>query len=239
MDLPGLEHVHTALREPLRHYAARIHEHGRQHVQCLTLYGAVAGPAFDPTLHTVSNVLVLDTVDLGILRRLAVEGHRFGKGLITAPLVMTPEFLRASRDTFPLELIEIQQQRLVLFGEDLFAALEFEAGHVRLQCERELKVLALAMRHAVVAEGGSESHLRQTALRTLRSLVRVMRGMLWLKNQRQAVPATGALVEIENLAGRHLPGIRRAMESPSSVDWLVYEQLYSGVEVLGQIADGW
>jgi hypothetical protein len=239
MDLPGLNTVSAPLREPLRHYALRVREHAGPHVLGVTLYGPVAGPDFDATLHTISNVVILDTVELDILRRLASEGHRFGRNYITAPLVMTPTFLRSSRDTFPLELIEIQQRRIVLFGEDFFAALAFDASHVRLQCERELKVLAVGMRQAVVAEGAGEAALRSAAMPVLIGIVRVLRGMLWLKDQRQPLPAAGVVVEVENLAGRHLPGVRQALEAPSAVDWLVFEKLYNDVEALGQLADGW
>ena len=67
----------------------------------------------------------------------------------------------------------------------------------------------------------------------------MMRGMLWLKGKTEALPAGSILAEIENLAGRHLPGVRRAFDFPSAVDWIVFEQLYDDVEALGTIADGW
>ena len=239
MDLPGLNSVPATLREALRDYALRLRAHGGPHVLGLTLYGPVAGSAFDATLHTISNVVVLDVVELDILRRLAGEGSRFGRNYITAPLVVTPSFLQGSRDTFPLEFIEIQQRRIVLFGDDLFGPLLFDPAHVRLQCERELKVLAVGMRQAVVADGAKEAALRRAVLPALLGMLRVLRGLLWLKELRHPLSAAGVLVEVENLAGRHLPGVRRALEAPSAVDWLVFEKLYSDVETLGQIADGW
>ncbi len=239
MELPGLERVPGPLREPLRYYATRVREHGGDHVKSLTLYGAVASPTFDPSVHTVSNVLIVDSVALEPLRRLAAEGAKFGRNYISAPLVLTPDFLKASRDTFPLELIEIQERHIVLFGEAPFAALEFDPAHVRLQCERELRVLSLAMRQAVVVDGSNETTLRKAVFPALHGTLRVMRGLLWLKGKREPLPGTGVLVEVENLAGRHMAGIRRALEAPSAVDWLVFEQVYSDVAALESIADGW
>jgi hypothetical protein len=239
MDLPGLNSLPEAFREPLRHYAERLSDFGSPHVLGLTLYGAIAGPGFDASVHTIRNVLFIDAVGLGILRKISTEGYRFGRNYITAPLVMTPEFLQASLDTFPLELIEVQERRLVLFGEDYFASIAPEAAHVRLQCERELKVLAVGMRQAVVADGASEAALRRAATPTIYSVLRVLRGLLWLKNRREPLQATAVLVEVENLAGRHLPGIRQAFEAPASIDWLVFEKLYDDIEALGHLSDGW
>lgn len=239
MQLSNLHQVPTAVRDSVREYAERVVAYGGEHVLGLTIYGAAAGPGFDGSLHMVHSLLMVDSLGLDILRRLSGDGTHFGRRRITAPVVMTPDFLKASRDAFPLELIEIQQQRLVLLGEDYLADVTFDAEHVRLQCERELKSISVGMRQAVVVDGTKESTIHKAALPALYSLLRVLRGMLWLKGQRQPLPAAKILAEIENLAGRHLPGVREAFEFPSSVSWLTFERLYNDVEVLGQLVDGW
>ena len=125
-----------------------------------------------------------------------------------APMVMTPAFLQASRDSFPLELIEMQQQRLVLLGEDFFAGVTFDPPHVVHRTRAEI---ALG-RHAT-SRGG---RWRQGSFDSAGGVAGAfrpgarMRGMLWLKGRTEALPATTILAEIENLAGRHLPGVRRA-----------------------------
>jgi hypothetical protein len=239
MDQSALDRVPLLVRDSVQQYADRVLAYGGSHVLGLMLYGPVAGPTFDSNIHMVHSVLMLDAMGLDILRRLSGEGSRFGRRRFTAPMVMTPGFLQASRDSFPLELIEMQQQRLVLLGEDFFTGVTFDPPHVRLQCERELKSLSVGMRQAVVADGDKETSIQRAALPALFGLVRVMRGMLWLKGKTEALPATVILAEIENLASRHLPGVRRAFDFPSAVDWMVFEQLYDDIEALGTIADGW
>jgi hypothetical protein len=239
MQFTNLDLVPAVVRDSVREYAERVVAYGAEHVLGLTIYGAAAGPAFDGSVHMVHSLLMLDSLGLEILRRLSGDGTHFGRRRITAPVVMTPEFLTASHDAFPLELIEIQQQRLVLLGEDYLAGVSFDAAHVRLQCERELKSLSIGMRQAVVVDGTKESSIHKAALPALFGLVRVLRGMLWLKERREAWPAAKILAEIETLAGRHLPGIRQAFDFPSSVSWLTFERLYTDVEVLGQLVDGW
>ena len=112
----------------------------------------------------IHSVLMLDAMGLDILRQLSAKGAVSVAARFTAPMVMTPSFLKASRDSFPLELIEMQQQRLVLLGDDFFAGVTFDPSHVRLQCERELKSLSVGMRQAVVADGVKEASIQRTAL---------------------------------------------------------------------------
>ena len=49
---------------------------------------------------------------------------------------MTKEYLQCSRDTFPLDFLEIQQINTRVLGEDLFGKLKLERHFVRLECER-------------------------------------------------------------------------------------------------------
>ena len=71
------------------------------------------------------------------------------------------------------------------------------------------------------------------------NLLRTLRGLLWLKGQRQAKPTTDVLAEIEKLTDRKLPGLRNAVDATAPHGWGEFETLYRDVEALGEIADGW
>ena len=102
MELQGLDAVDPAMREPIRRYAEHVRKHAGEKALGLTLFGAIAAGSFDAGKQAAANVLVLDAIDLEVLKRLAAEGHKFGNLGIAAPLVMTPDFIRALLDTFPL-----------------------------------------------------------------------------------------------------------------------------------------
>jgi hypothetical protein len=90
---------------------------------------------------------VLTDFDLGVLDRVAQRGRLLGNKRVHAPLIMTPDHIEDSRDSFALELIEIQSLHKVVFGSSPFTPLRFNAADVRLQCERELKSALVHMRH--------------------------------------------------------------------------------------------
>jgi hypothetical protein len=227
------------MREPLRYYVRLIRDVFGQEAQSLTLFGPVVTGGFDPATQTARTALVVERVALPTLRRLADHGARLGKAGIAAPLVMTPKYIRASLDSFPLEMIEIQQQGAVAFGDDLFAGLTFEDAHVRLQCERELKRALLSLRQGLLATAGRERHVPALHREAADQLLRTLRGLLWLKGRRAFVPTAGVVNETEAITGRKLPGLRTALDASTRAGWKQFDDLYADVEALMEFVDAW
>ncbi|MFQ5968291.1 MAG: hypothetical protein ACE5MI_11880, partial [Acidimicrobiia bacterium] len=204
----------------------------------VTLFGAIAAGSFDRARHTVRNVLVLRSVDLEMLRRLAKDGTKLGKARIAAPLVMTPTYIKASLDTFPLELIEIHQCHITLFGHDHFETLSFHDAHVRLQCERELKTILIEMRQGLLAAAGREKLFAAMEADVAERLVRTLRGLLWLKGQKDAKPSAHVISEVETIIERTLPGVRDALEVSGPHGWDQFQTLYKDVETVVEVCQG-
>ena len=120
VELTGLDRIAEPMRPSIEQFARLLAELGGTNAKALTVFGALAAGTFDASRHIVRSAFVLDRVDLAMLRRLSEHGTKLGKARIAAPLIMTPEYIRASLDTFPLELIEIRLQHVTLFGDDFF-----------------------------------------------------------------------------------------------------------------------
>jgi hypothetical protein len=227
------------MRKPLEDYAQLVKELAGANAKALTLFGAIVAGSFNTDRHTARSVLVVNRVDLSMLRSLAQHGMQLGKAKIAAPLIMTPAYIKASLDTFPLELIEIHQQHLTIFGEDHFEDLSFEDVHIRLQCERELKVVLIGLRQGLLAAVGREKFIGALEVDVAEGLTRTLRGLLWLKGQKDGKPAAEVLTEVERIAERKLAGVRTALDPAARHGWDEFESLYSDVEALGEIADAW
>lgn len=238
-DLLHIDRLPEAMREPVTSYAQRVRSLAGPNVLSLTLFGAIAAGTFDPELHTVRSVVVLQAVDLDFLKRLAKDGPKMGKARIHAPLVMTPDYIKASVDTFPLELIEIQQRRLCLFGPDYFTSLTFEDPHVRHQCERELKTILIGMRQALLASGGRDKVLEDIERNVADQLMRTLRGLLWLHGQKAPTPAVQVVGEIERAISKDLPGTRSAIDERGRHGWHEFTRLYEEIDALRTMIDAW
>ena len=235
--LSGLDQTTPAMRKPISEFARLIRDLAG--AKALTLFGAVTTESFDATKQTARSVLVVDRVDLSVLRGLAEHGAKLGKVSIAAPLVMTPDYITDSLDTFPLELLEIMQKHVTLFGEDHFVDLSFEDAHVRLQCERELKVILIGLRQGLLAAAGREKFIGALEMDVGEGLSRTLRGLLWLKGRKDAQPIDSVVAELEKVADRKLSGVRLAMDPSAHHGWTEFETLYNDVEALGNLVDAW
>jgi len=235
----ALERLHETMRVPVRQFADYVAQLCGPNLVGLTFYGPILGAEFDAKRTPGRSVLVLDRDELEQVRRLAREGRRFGRTGLAAPLIMTPAYIQASRDTFPLELIEIQQQHATVLGKDVFEELTFEPAHVRLQCERECKTILIGMRQGLLATAGKDTLLGEVASEAAAALLRVLRGLLWLKGQRETCPPQEMLTRVEAMVERPLAGARPILAGNLGRDWASFRQLYEDVRHLGEVVDAW
>ena len=235
----NLDPIITSMQEPIRRYAERLRELGGTNVLTLIVFGSIAAGTFDPGHHTVRSVLVLQTVDLEMLRKLAKEGAKLGKASIAAPLIMTPEYIDASVDVFPLEFIEIQQRHLCVFGPDHFDGLAFNTTHVRLECERELKTLLISMRQALLSAAGHEKLFKTIETDVADRLMRTLRGLLWLHEKKEGLSAIQTIEEVERQTNHSLPGIRAATHETGQHGWAEFQALYHDIDALRKLVDAW
>ena len=238
-EIIGLDRIVEPMRDAVRKYVEHLQQLAGDNVLGLTLYGPIATQSFNSSQQTVRNVLVLKQTDLQMLRSLAQKGAEFGRRHIAAPIVMTPEYINDSLDTFPLELIEIQQLHITVVGDDQFQDLKFEHAHVRLQCERELKTLLIGLRQGLLAAGGREKLLGDLETTAAQTLIRTLRGLLWLKDEKTVIPATDAVTKTEEIIDRKFAGIRVVLDESAEHGWEQFVALYQDLESLRRNVDAW
>lgn len=235
----NMERVVSHMQEPLKKYIERVQTLAGQNCLALIGVGAIATPGFDPARHIARSVLVLDTIELDMLRELAKDGAKLGKAKIAAPLIMTPVYINGSLDAFPLEFLEIQQCHVCFVGTDYFADLSFDEHHIRLQCERELKTILIGMRQGLLAAAGREKLFGAMEGDIAERLIRTLRGLLWLHGQGDYLSAIEVVGRIEQETDLPLSGIRRALQEDRRHDWEDFTRLYDDIDRLKTLADRW
>jgi hypothetical protein len=218
------------------HYLARLGALCGPRLLSVAFYGPFDSHAAGAA-GALTNAVIFDAVDLELLSRIAAEGARFGRAGIAAPWALTAALVDDSRDSFPLELIEIQQRHVTIFGPDFFSGLGFEPAHVRLQCERELKVIEIHLQRGLLAAAGDERLLGRVGLHLAQTLLRILRGLLWLGGDR--VPRGGfeLVAAVEPFVARGLPGVRRALDDSETASWSKFSDLHADVRALRDFAD--
>ncbi len=235
--LHDLDRLVEPLRERVSRLAARLLELAGDHVVGWTLFGASTTGAFNARLHRVHSALVVERFDLGELYALAQALRPWLQGEFNTPLVMTQAFIAASCDSFPLELLEIQQQHCTILGVDEFAALRFDRDHVRLQCERELKSLQMALRQRVLMSSADGRAPDDLASPSADGILRVLRGVLWLRGTRLSKPAAEVVSEIERVVGRGCLGLRHLLAPGHLHGEHVAAELHRDLLALSELSD--
>ncbi len=116
----------------------------------LLLYGSAARDRFDR--YSDLNVLcVLKRLDAAALDQLRPAFQWWADRGHSAPALFTGEELVRSADVFPIEFLDIQAHRRVLFGPDPFADLKIPLDLHRVQLEHELRAKLERLRQALVA----------------------------------------------------------------------------------------
>ena len=232
-----LGHLSKVVRSNIDEYGGLMSRLVGADFRSVTIFGRVLDASFDVDRHPIRSILVVGEVDLEQLRRISDHGVRLGRLGFSAPFVMTPDYIGASRDTFSIELLDIQLRHVTILGDDLFTGLTFEDTHVRLQCERELKTVMIGFRQGLLASAGDKRRLDGVETEVGEGLIRTLRGLLWLRGTKEYLPISGLLDETEKSFQRSVPGIRKAIDPNEHHGWDAFQELYRDVEALGAIVD--
>jgi hypothetical protein len=184
-------------------------------------------------------------MDLGFLEVLASLGKRYGRKGISAPLIMTPEYITHSLDVFPVEFLNIKLLHETLFGEDLFQNLEIDRKDLRLQCERELKVRLIGLRQGYIASMGDVKILSDLFINTISGYIPLFRGMILILGKEPPLRNEDVLQVLENVSGVDTQVFKTVLKqkrqkTKMAISHLnvIFKDYYAAVEKLGDITDG-
>lgn len=236
-ELQVAQRISPRLRGLLDHLAGLLTGIYGEGFLGLTVFGAALDERAGGDDEGIDTVAVLSRVELPLVRRLAEHGADLGRRGFSAPLLMTPEYIAASLDVFPLELLEIHQRHVTTTGRDFFNDLPFADTHVRLQCEREFKRVLLRIRQGLLSSGGRSDVLEALEMDIGRHLLRAMRGFLWLNGKRDYHTAESVISQCGTLTGRSLMGVANAIRSGGEHGWNELLALNEDAEALAAAAN--
>ncbi len=157
------------------------------HLKSIVLYGSAARGDWERATSDLNLIIVVDRLDPADLEAMSPALTRWESGRQPLPRLFTPEMIAESADVFPIEFLDLQADRRVLYGDDPFADVEVHTDHLRLQCERELREKMMRLREGYVETHAHPRRLRRLLTDSYTTFVALFRGCLHL--HRDAVPA--------------------------------------------------
>jgi predicted nucleotidyltransferase len=220
-----------------------LSEHGGN-IHSIHLVGSAVMTDYNEKLSDVNSVVVLQDMDLRFITFLAPLGKKYGRTGIAAPLVMTPAYIRDSLDAFPIEFHDFKLIHATLFGEDLFANLEINRQHLRLQCEREIKTKQIALRQGYLSVLGKEKELLHLLVQSFTGAMALFRAIISLQGKQPPIPRAevielfGSCCGLETSVFLDLLDLKNArLKASASGLRTLFEQYYQALESVRKIVD--
>ena len=163
----------------LTDFVSRMKEFAGDNLECIVLYGSAARGDYKEGHSDLNLLCVLRSLALRELSRVAPAVHWWTKDQREPPpLFLTAEELRQSADVFPIELLDMQHSRRVLYGSDLLASIPVPMNLHRVQVERDLRTLLLKLRQHFLMTHQKEADLRDAAAKSSSAALVLLRHVL-------------------------------------------------------------
>ena len=147
----------------------------------LMLYGSAASGAYVKGKSDINILAVLTPEGMNRLESAIEIVKNWRKRSVAVPLVMTKDFIVSSLDSYPIEFLNMKNNSIVIYGENVLEGLTFKPEDLRLQIERELKSKVLLLREGYLGSEGSARELRNLIGRSLTAFVSIFNALLYLK----------------------------------------------------------
>lgn len=149
----------------------------------IVLYGATA-IAEDADHRSDHNVLiVLRSANFVDLKTCAQALRAWHGDRQLPPVIFTVDELKSSVDVFPIEFLQMETARKVLFGSDPFASLEISSENLRHQTEYDLRTKFTQLRRLYVAQSPSGQELANLMIDSFASFAALFRAVLILRGE--------------------------------------------------------
>ena len=180
--IDSLNRLPKQVREELKNFCGSLKELLANDLLGLLLYGSALRDDYVPN-HSDINILVLvKEVDVSLLRKVAPLVARANRRALIEPLFLTPEYIKNSLDTFPLEYLDIKRQNLLLYGEDIFSEIEIKREDLRLQVEREWKLNYIRLQQAYLRSYNDPEALKNVMIKSFNSFTHLLSAIYYLKD---------------------------------------------------------
>src|SRR3989442_13036999 len=167
----------------------------------IVLYGSVAaGDHIEQ--HSDHNLLiVLNRITSEDLRLSQNAMHDWLKSGQPPPVYFTVDELERAADVFPIEFLQMEKARRVLYGRDPFEFVEISQANLRHQTEYELRTKLIHLRRLYLPASTSVEKLSALMSDSLASFAALFRAVLILRGQEPPVSKADSVRATVRLLG--------------------------------------
>lgn len=195
MENLRLEGLRPEVKTIIELYLLEFLDIHKDNIISVALYGSATGKYFIPKKSDINLVAIFKTLGF---RELKNSLKLINQGLskrITAPLLLSVPHIEQAKDTFPVEFIEIKENNILLYGQDVFSSLKIDESNIMLFCKREIDGKIVRLRQAYLEIGLKKKGIEALMKESLYSLMPLFRAFLRPKVQNPPVDKEQIIIE--------------------------------------------
>jgi len=177
-------------------YLEKMLDIHQTHICSIFLYGSATGKNYVPKKSDINSVFIFKALPFSNLKKSLKLISSGIQKKISAPLFLTKNYIETSLDVFPIEFLDMKENHLLLYGEDILSSLTIEAQHLRLFCEGQIKGKMIRIRQAFLEVGMKNKGIELLLKESLYSLIPVFRSLLRLKGKIPPVEKEAILIDL-------------------------------------------
>ena len=198
MEPLKLDSVRQEVRKKVEPYLKKLLEIHGDNIISIVLYGSATGDDFSPKSSDINLLVVFKELDFPQLNKsLKLISGGIQKKIV-APLFLSSMHVETSKDVFPIEFLEIQENNKVLYGQDLFKDMQIEQRHIRLFCEQQIKGKLIRLRQAYMEVGLKKKGIEALMKESLYGLMPIFRALLRLRRFEPLVDKEGIIGQLSD-----------------------------------------
>ncbi|MGC9031681.1 MAG: hypothetical protein ACP5H7_02900 [Minisyncoccia bacterium] len=145
---------------------------GKRLLSCI-LYGSAVKGNYKEGISDINLIIIIDKFEAKDLDEIKRRVSKFAWKNLIKPYFFSEWFLLSSADVFPVEWMDIKENHIVLYGEDLTEKINVENKNLRIELERKLKQLFLDFQQGIIFEKNKHIVLEET-IKSLNFLIPVI-----------------------------------------------------------------
>lgn len=182
----------------LKHFIEDLRSTHGDNLAAVVLYGAAASGSAEA--RSDYNLLIalnrITPEDLRLAQAPMREWQRLGRPV---PVYFTVEELKDAADVFPIEFLQMERARVVLYGQDPFEYVEISDANLRHQTEYELRSKLIQLRRAYIPASVSAEKLAELMRDSLATFATLFRPVLLLSGQTPPLDKMGSVRALAQL----------------------------------------
>jgi hypothetical protein len=163
------------------------------------MYGSAAGGHYIRGKSDINLLVVLTEAGMDKLADVLDTVKEWKKRRVAVPLIMTRNFIECSLDSYPIEFLNMKNNYILIYGENVLEPLIFKPEDLRLQIERELRGKLILLRQGYLEAEGKPRGLKKLIANSFTAFISIFKALLYLKHEKAPHGRRETIKEIGNL----------------------------------------